>query len=70
MSLVHYVDTDEWRVSCADPAERVIPLERLWTFVPDRVTCPECLRVLAEKGIAPEPERRRVAAAADAPHVA
>ena len=56
MPLVHYVDTDEWRVPCADPSERVIPLERSWTFVVDRVTCPDCLRAIAAKGVTLPPD--------------
>jgi hypothetical protein len=49
MPIIHYLDTDVWRVPCADPSRLTDGEPRLWTFVSERVTCPACLRVLAEK---------------------
>ena len=54
---MHYVKAGEWCVACADPAERLGPPDWLFrralavgTFVVDRVTCPDCLRMIAERG--------------------
>ncbi len=52
MRMIHYVDTDQWRVVCEVGPARDEP--RRWTFVLDRVTCPECLGAISRKATAGE----------------
>lgn len=52
---VHYVDALNWRLLCAPPEAVFVAQGELWTFSAERVTCPECLRLIANT---PDDERQ------------